>query len=153
MDGRRLRRMLVLATVALVLALVAVVIYVARDVRAERAIFYDRTYIQATPSQVCPGQQFTFPVSVVIDRPESVARVTEGWCRASDGICPKALQEEPVYYNFIDPYRVETTATRTAPAGLTPGDWQLRHCNESHSTGLISVACYQVAVTVPDSCE
>lgn len=48
---------------------------------------------------------------------------------------------------------VTTIATRIVPAELTPGEWQLRHCNETHSDGLIDVVCYQISIEVRDDCE
>lgn len=107
------------------------------------------TIIIPTPAAVCPGEAFTFPVNVAIENGNSVSRVTEGWCRA-DGICPKTFQEPDYYLNFVTGIEVNTTATRTAPATLTPGDWELRHCNETHSSNRIDVACYAVLVTIKD---
>jgi len=107
------------------------------------------TILTATPAAVCPGETFTFPVDVVIEDGNSVSRVTEGWCRA-DGICPKALQEPVYYLNFVTGIEVNTTATRTAPTTLTPGEWELRHCNETHSNNRINVACYAVPITIKD---
>lgn len=107
------------------------------------------TVILPTPAAVCPGETFSYPVDVAIEQGDSVSRVTEGWCK-SDGICPKGLQEPDYYLNFVTGIEVNTTATRTAPLALTPGDWELRHCNETHSNNRIDVACYAVPLTVLD---
>jgi hypothetical protein len=115
-------------------------------------IDYNQHTILAIPAAVCPGETFTYPVAIAIKQGEAVSRVSEGWCRAGDGICPRNFAIDPYYINFIAPYSVSTTATRTVPADLPPGDWQLRHCNETHSDGTINVTCYQVVVTVKD-CE
>lgn len=115
----------------------------------QNAITYAKRYITPSPAQVCPGDTFVYPVDITIERGNSVSRVTEGWCR-EDGICPAALQNAPVYVNFIEPYTVSATATRTVPEGMAAGLWELRHCNETHSTGVIDVTCYAVPVTVLD---
>jgi hypothetical protein len=107
------------------------------------------TIIIPTPAAVCAGDTFTYPVSVTVDGGNSVSRVTEGWCRA-DGICPRGQQLEPYYINFVAGITVNTTAMRTAPDSLTPGGWELRHCNETHSSGKIDVVCYAVPVTIKD---
>lgn len=147
---RKARRVVIVAVLGLGLALAGLVVYIVRDMATARAISYRETHILPEPAEVCPGDAFTFPVSIAIETPETVARVTEGWCRAEDGICPAALQQEPVYINFIEPYTVQAQARRTAPENMAPGAWQLRHCNEAHSSGKISVVCYQVEVVVLD---
>lgn len=113
------------------------------------AISYASRYITPEPQAVCPGDTFRYPVDITEERGNSVSRVTEGWCR-EDGICPTALQNPPVYFNFIEPYSVQAPATRTAPETLTPGDWQLRHCNQTMFSGGQDVTCYAVPVTVLD---
>lgn len=118
---------------------------------APQAIVYDRRHLTASPAAVCPGEKFTFPVDIVIERGDTSARITEGWCRANDGICPKVWQDDPYYVNFVDTYEIHVPAApRWVPADLPVGEWQLRHCNEAHSDGLIDVTCYQVSVTVKD---
>lgn len=114
------------------------------------SIKYGQLTVIATPAAVCPGETFTYPITISIDRGDAVSRVTEGWCRADDGICPISRQVEPYYLNFVNPYSVATEAKRTVPVDMPPGEWQLRHCNETHSNGTIDVVCYQVAVTVKD---
>ncbi len=141
---RRLRWLMV----ALVLVAVAGVVLVLQ--RDTQSIEYPQRYLVATPAAVCPGEQFTYPVKIKIDKSDAVSRITEGWCRASDGICPKTFQSEAYYVNFLEPYSVSTTATRTVPIDLPPAEWQWRHCNETHSDGVISVVCYQVQVEVKD---
>lgn len=113
-------------------------------------IEYPEKYLTATPAAVCPGEAFTYPVSIAVEQGDSISRVTEGWCRTADGICPKALQTVPYYVNFVEAYGVSTMASRTVPADMAPGDWQLRHCNETHASGVIDVVCYAVNVTVKD---
>ena len=119
---------------------------------APQAIEYPQRYLTPTPGAVCPGEAFTYPVQISVDETDAVSRITEDWCRATDGICPKAFQGPEYYVNFLAGYEVSTTATRTVPANLPPGDWQFRHCNETHSDGRIDVTCYAVNVTVKD-CE
>jgi hypothetical protein len=116
---------------------------------APDALRYNELYITPTPVAVCPGDSFAFPVDIAIRRAPSISRVTEGWCRI-DGICPKALQDDPVYYNLVTPYSVSASATRTAPTELTPGTWELRHCNEAHASGIVDVSCYAVRVEIDD---
>ena len=118
---------------------------------APNAIEYPQRYITPTPGAVCAGGVFTYPVAITVDESEAVSRLTEGWCRA-DGVCPRAFQSEPYYVNFLDSLEVSTTATRTVPSDLPPGDWQFRHCNETHSDGQIDVTCYAVNIQVLD-CE
>lgn len=117
---------------------------------APQAIEYPNRYITPTPAAVCPGETFTYPVSIKIDQSDAVSTITEVWCKASDGICPKAFQSQQSHAIFLEPYSVSTFATRTVPADMPPGDWQLRHSNETHSNGKISVVTYQVDVTVKD---
>ena len=119
------------------------------SLRNQRAIDYANRRITPEPQAACAGDVFTYPVDITVTRGNSVSMVTEGWCR-EDGICPTALQQPPVYFNFIESYSVSATATRTVPDNLTPGDWELRHCNETHSTNAIDVTCYVVPVTVLD---
>ena len=118
---------------------------------APQAVEYPQRYLTATPSVLCPGETFTYPVVISVDETDAVSHITEGWCR-SDGVCPRAFQNDPYYVNFLDDLEVSTTATRTVPADLPPGDWQFRHCNETHSDGRIDVTCYAVDVEVKD-CE
>ena len=115
-----------------------------------QAIEYSRRFVTATPGVVCPGETFTYPVNIDINESDAVSRITEGWCRVEDGICPRAFQGAEYYVNFLEGLTVSTTATRTVPADLPPGDWQFRHCNETHSTGRIEVVCYAVNVVVED---
>ena len=143
---KRLRVLMVLLIV--IAAAGAVLLFRA----APQAIEYPQRYLTPTPGAVCPGEAFTYPVVISVDGTDAVSRITEGWCRVDDGICPKAFQEGEHYVNFLDGYKVSTTATRTVPADLPPGDWQFRHCNETHSDGRIDVTCYAVNVTVKD-CE
>ena len=117
---------------------------------APQSINYPQRFLTATPAVLCAGENFTYPVNIDIKEGDAVSRITEGWCRASDGICPKGFQADEHYVNFINGYSVSTTATRVVPSDLPPGDWQLRHCNETHSDATIDVNCYQVAVTVKD---
>lgn len=140
-----------LMVVILLLVIVAAAGMWSLIARAPQSIEYLSRYPVATPGAVCPGETFTYPVSIDIKYADSVSRITEGWCR-EDGICPRTLQNEPYYVNFIDTYGVQTTATRTVPAELTPGPWELRHCNETHTTGLIDVVCYAVKVEVRPDC-
>lgn len=136
--------------VVLLLALAALGMLLAQT--APAAITYPQRTIIATPAVLCPGDTFSYPVRIEVNDGDAVSRITEGWCQP-DGICPKDMQSPEVYLNFLDAQTMATTATRTVPPELTPGDWQLRHCNETHATGLIEVVCYQVAVTVKDNCE
>jgi hypothetical protein len=119
---------------------------------APNAIEYPQRFITPTPAAVCPGETFTYPVVINVDESDTVSRITEGWCRTTDGICPRTFQMPEYYVNFLDGYAVSTTATRTVPMDLPPGDWEMRHCNETHSDGRIDVTCYAVAIEVKD-CE
>ena len=145
-NGKR-RRMMTLLLLLCLLLIVAIMAQMWVSL-TRTAVEYGETIITPDKTDVCPGDVITFPVDITIERGNSVSRVTEGWCR-EDGICPRVLQEAPVYYNFIAPYSTSATARRTVP-GLTPGPWQLRHCNETHSTGVVDVVCWQVDVTVKD---
>ena len=142
---RRLRVLMVLLLV--IAAAGAVLLFRA----APQAIEYPQRYLTPTPGAVCPGGTFTYPVIISVDETEAVSKITEGWCRP-DGVCPRAFQSDPYYVNFLDGLEVSTTATRTVPTDLPPGDWQFRHCNETHSDGQIDVTCYAVNVEVKD-CE
>lgn len=150
-NGKRRRVMLALLALCLLLV-VAIGVQLWNSLRTDQAVEYSARFLTATPATVCPGDKFTFPVSIDINQGDSVARITEGWCRATDGICPNTLQNVPYYVNFTTPYSVTVMATRTAPESLTPGPWELRHCNETHASGLIDVTCWQVAVEVLE-CE
>ena len=143
---RRLRVLMVLFVI--IAAAGAVLLFRA----APQAIEYPQRYLTPTPGAVCPGEAFTYPVVISVDESDAVSRITEDWCRVTDGICPRAFQSEPYYVNLLGDYAVSTTATRTVPMDLPPGDWQFRHCNETHSDGQIDVTCYAVNVTVKD-CE
>jgi hypothetical protein len=143
------RRRLSLLILALCLVVIASVLVQLWFSLRNNVVNYGATILSATPAAVCPGDTFTYHVSVVIEDGNSVSRVTEGWCRA-DGICPRVQQQEPYYINFVTGITVNTTATRIAPDTLTPGNWELRHCNETHSSGKITVACYAVPITIKD---
>jgi hypothetical protein len=146
-NGKRRRlSLLILALCLVVIASVLAQIWL--SLRGDN-VNYGATILPATPAAVCAGDTFTYPVSIVVDGGNSVSRVTEGWCRA-DGICPRTQQQEPYYINFVAGIEVNTTATRIAPPTLTPGGWELRHCNETHSSGKISVVCYAVPLTIKD---
>lgn len=119
---------------------------------APQAIEYPQRYITATPAVLCPGETFTYLVKIKINQPDSVSRITEGWCYPR-GICPKGMQADPYEVNFLDPYQVSAQATRDIPTDLPPGDWELRHCNTTrYSVGndepRQDVTCYSVLVTV-----
>lgn len=148
-NGRRKRVMTVILVLCLLL-IFGIGVQMWTSLYQQQAVQYGATFISLSQSEVCPGDTITFPVDITIDRGNSVSRVTEGWCR-EDGICPRTLQETPVYYNFILPYSTSATARRVIP-DVSPGAWQLRHCNETHSTGVIDVVCWQVDVEVKD-CE
>ncbi len=117
------------------------------SLRQQTAVTYGPVLLTANPPAVCAGEGFTYDVTITVLQPNSVSRITEGWCR-EDGICPRTLQNEPYYVNFVLPYGVNAVAKRTVPDTLTPGRWQLRHCNETHATGKIDVICYQVEIEV-----
>jgi hypothetical protein len=148
-NGKRRRFYLALLALCLLL-IVGIGAQIWYSLRTDRAITYRERLLTATPAELCPGESFSFPVSIDINQNESVSRITEGWCRAGEGICPRTLQAEPYYVNFVASYSVSVTATRAVPAELTPGAWQLRHCNETHASGLIDVTCWQVDITVKD---
>jgi hypothetical protein len=148
-NGKR-RRVMAVFLVLCLLLIVLIGVQMWHSLRTDRAIVYRDPFPGATPAALCPGEAFTFPLSIDIMYGDSVTRITEGWCRASDGICPRLLQTEPYYINFVEPYSVTVTASRTVPAELAPGAWELRHCNEVHASGLIDVTCWQVEVEVLD---
>lgn len=141
------RRLNVLFLVMLTLAATGVVL---ASTMVTQSIQYPQRFLTATPAVLCAGEKFTYPVRIDINENDSVSRITEGWCRATDGICPSEFQADEHYVNFLNGYSVSATATRVVPSDLPPGDWQLRHCNETHSDATIDVNCYQVAVTVKD---
>lgn len=147
-NGKR-RRMYTLILALCLLLIVAIGWQMWNSLQQTRAIDYGARILTASPAEVCPGDKFTYPIDITIATVPAVSRITEGWCRA-DGICPLTLQNSPYYVNFVEPYEVAATATRTVPAGLTPGAWQLRHCNETHASGIVDVTCYAVNVTVKD---
>ncbi len=147
-NGKR-RRMMTVLLVFCLLLIVAIGTQMWSSLYRQRAVEYGEQFIVPVPAEVCPGETITFPVDITIEQGNSVSRVTEGWCR-EDGICPRVLQEIPVYYNFITPYSTSATARRVIPDSLTPGAWQLRHCNETHSTGVFDGVCWQVDVLVKD---
>lgn len=150
-NGKRKRMMTVLLLFCLLLIL-AIGAQMWSSLYRQRAIEYDQRVITPSPFEVCVGETFSYPVDITIKHGNSVSRVTEGWCRA-DGICPASLQSPPVSYNFITGYQVSAEARRVVPEALTPGAWELRHCNETHSAGgVFDVACYAVVVTVK-ACE
>lgn len=149
-NGKR-RRMFVVLLAFCLLLIVAIGWQMWMSLRQDRAIDYGERIMTSAPSELCPGDTFSYPITIDVAQSNSISRITEGWCR-SDGICPRTLQVEPYYVNFVTPYSVSVTATRTAPAALMPGDWQLRHCNETHASGVIDVTCYAVNVIVND-CE
>jgi hypothetical protein len=146
-NGKR-RRMMTVLLVFCLLLIVAIGVQMWTSLYRKQAVGYGEQFITPIPAEVCPGETISFPVSITIERGNSVSRVTEGWCR-DDGICPRALQETPVYYNFISPYSTSATARRVIP-DVSPGTWQLRHCNETHSINVIDVTCWQVDVIVKD---
>lgn len=149
-NGKRKRMYLALLALCLLL-IVWIGAQIWHSLRTDRAIDYSSRIIPATPAELCPGAMFTFPVYIDINQGQSISRITEGWCRG-DGICPRLLQQEPYTINFVSPYSVSVNASRTVPAELTPGEWQLRHCNETHASGIIDVTCWQVEITVK-SCD
>lgn len=140
------RRLNVLFALMVAIAVVGVALAMQA---APQSITYPQRFLTGTPAVLCPGGEFTFPARVDVRDGDAVSRITEGWCKPGS-VCPWSLQNEPVYINTLQEQRVNIPSTRTVPLDLTPGDWQLRHCNETHSTGLIEVVCYQVAVTVKD---
>lgn len=77
-----------LGLIMLLLVCIAAVGVVLLFQRTPTSIKYNKRYITATPAAVCPGESFTYPVSLVVEHSDAVSRVTEGWCRVSDGICP-----------------------------------------------------------------
>lgn len=141
------RRLNVLFVLMLALAGTGVVL---ASRMAPQSIEYPERYLTAIPPMLCPGDTFTYPVNIEIKQNDAVSEITEVWCNAETGICPRAFQLPQSHAVFLTPYSVSTAATRTIPADLPPGDWQFRHCNETHSDATIDVMCYQVAVTVKD---
>jgi len=145
---RRLR--VLVAALALIAVLGFAVLFQATP--TENLRYGGASLLTATPAAVCPGETFAYPVSIVVEDGNSVSRITEGWCRA-DGICPRAQSFPPYYVNFVAGIEINTTATRTVPETLTPGGWEFRHCNETHSSGRFTVACYAVPLTIKDCAE
>ena len=148
-NGKRRRMMIVILALCL-LVIVGIGLQLWTSLRSDRAIDYGARTLTPTPAELCPGDAFTFPVSIDINQGDSVSRITEGWCRASDGICSRTFQLEPYYVNFVEPYSVSVTATRTIPSELAPGEWELRHCNTTEASGIIDVTCWMIPVTVLD---
>lgn len=101
----------------------------------------------ATPSSLCQGDKFTYPVHVEIKEPETIVVLTEDWCRRGTNICSFAVT--PVVHNILEPVIIDTVATRNVPVDLPSGDWQFRHCNASITSDRpIDVSCYGVSVTI-----
>lgn len=113
----------------------------------EASIRYQEQRITPVPAELCPGEEFRYPVSISVNRGESLVTISEGWCRA-DGICPRMLQTETYNVNVIEPYFIETMASRRAPEALSPGTWQLRHCTKAESTNWTAVQCYVVELQI-----
>lgn len=149
-NGRR-RRISILILALCLFAIGAVLVQIWAGLSDRRNVEYGGRFLTPQPAQVCAGDTFTYPVDITIRTGNSVSRVTEGWCR-EDGICPIVLQSTPYFVNFIEPYSVSITARRTVPVDMAPGRWELRHCNETHSSQLIDVQCYAVPVMVV-SCD
>jgi hypothetical protein len=147
-NGKRRRMMTVLLVFCLLLIL-AIGIQMWTSLYQQHAVNYGEQFIVPSPAEACPGDVIAFSVDITIERGNSVSRVTEGWCRTGDGICPRVLQEPPVYYNFILPYSTSASARRTIP-DLPPGSWELRHCNTTVTSNFQDVTCWQVDVLVKD---
>lgn len=150
-NGKRRRMMLLLLALCLLL-IVAVGFQLWQSLRQDKALDYERKFLTPTPTAVCPGDKFTFPIDIIIRQPDSISHIAESWCRVKDGICPDKYDAPDKDKPFVEPYEVHTQATRTVPDDMPPGDWQLRHCNETRASGLLDVTCYAVNVTVLD-CE
>ncbi len=118
---------------------------------APQAVEYPQRYLTATPSVLCPGETFTYPVVISVDETDAVSHITEGWCRP-DGVCPRAFQNDPYYVNFLDDLEVSTTATRTVPVDLPPVAMRFVAMPKLPVAGRIDVTCYAVDITVKD-CE
>ena len=131
--------------IALVIVLSIALVAMA-NIRQNIAQYGDKTP-NAIPSTLCAGDKFTYPVHVEIKDPETVVVLTEDWCRVGTNIC--SFDSQPKAHNILDPSVVDSTATRSVPADIPPGDWQFRHCNTSITSGRpIDVTCYGVNVTI-----
>lgn len=143
------RRLVILSS----LMLVAVVGLLGMINIRQSAILYGDIQPRAIPSEVCPGDEFTYQVNIEIKDPDTVVLLTEDWCKLSTNICPREFTYPPVYHNSKEPNVVKTTATRVVPAAVPPGDWEFRHCNTATSDKGTSVSCYYVPVTILDCSE
>ena len=148
-NGRRRREQI--AAGAALLVLLPLLVLLMRATLHEAAIveYEDGREIWRMPDKtaVCPGEAFTFPVTLTVQEGPAFVRIVESWCRAEDGICPRALSTVDELA-LLKPVTVRTTARRVAPEALTPGVWELHHINESHVNGKITVTGYGVRVTV-----
>mgnify|MGYP003382821550 CR=1 FL=1 len=113
------------------------------------SIRYSELYPKPVPPQVCPGDEFSYNVRIEVKNSNTVVLLTEDWCVPNTNICPKEFTEAPVYHNAKEPTLVDTTATRSVPATMPPGEWEMRHCNTAISDGNVA-SCYYIPLTVLD---
>ena len=148
-NGKR-RRMMTLLLVFCLLLILAIGAQMWSSLYRQRAIGYDQLYIIPTPSELCPGETFTYSVRIEIEQGSSVSEITEGWCKPR-GICPdKYDRSTPPKKPFIEPYYLDVSPKRTVPDDMPAGEWELRHCNRTMFSGGQDVQCYGVLVTVKD---
>lgn len=150
-------------TVGILLVIIAISIAGMMAINTSRAnIAYKEKGYPSTPAAVCPGEKFTYPVQVSIPSGNTVSRISENWCRKSDGICPDAYDTEKKPKGSIIEKTIEVTATRYVPDNIPPGDWQMVHCNtnitdsgKSTTPAVTSVSCYAINVKVkpPEQCS
>lgn len=115
--------------------------------QAEIVEYRDGVWRAADKAEICPGETFSFPITISVNEGPAFMRIVESWCRVSDNICPR--QFSTAYeLALLEPVDVDAMATRRAPDGLTPGEWELHHINESHVSGKITVNGYGVRMRV-----
>lgn len=148
-NGKRRRMMTVLLAVCLLLIL-AIGAQMWSSLYRQRAIGYDQRYIIPTPSELCPGETFSYSLRIEVEQGNSVSEITEGWCRPG-GICPDRYDRSTAAKKpFIAPFGLDATPKRVVPDDMPPGDWELRHCNTTVFSGGHDVQCYAVMVEVKD---
>ena len=148
-NGKR-RKERILSGIALVVIAVILALTIPQLLHQSQIVRYKESnaWLEATPVEVCPGEVFTFPVSLIVSEAPAYIRIVESWCRSSDGVCLNQFSTTNEIA-LLEPLTISATARRTVP-DLPPGDWQLQHINESHVTGKITVTGYGVRVTVKD---
>lgn len=116
------------------------------------AIEYASGQPVAVPSALCPGDEFTYQVTLEVKEPDTVVQITEDWTNLATQTHPRAFASLPVYHNIKFPIVLTAKATRNVPDKLPPGQWEFGHCNTATSNNGTTVSCYFVPITVSETC-